>query len=61
MQKKKTIQYNQFKVRTRPAYSNSSPNKWQIYELEKQEIKKLDLGPHEYDQEIRRICKELGI
>jgi hypothetical protein len=36
-------------------------NKWIIYEMEKQRIQRRNLPASEYEQEIKKLCKRLGI
>lgn len=34
---------------------------WQLYELRKAGIKKLNLSPEEYQKAIRKLVEELGV
>lgn len=36
-------------------------NKWQIYEQLKKELQNKNLTPKEYEQEIKKILKELDL
>jgi|WetSurMetagenome_2_1015567.scaffolds.fasta_scaffold43289_3 hypothetical protein len=36
-------------------------NKWLTYEQEKRKLQDMDLTPKEYEIEIRKLCRRLGV